>query len=190
MARTPKKAENEAALATVDSAANAVASANNTAVARARFSKALDEARAGAQALGKEARARGETYRDKLGTTITAKRGDLLEEARALSEDAKERAAALALDGKARASDALTGLGRIVADNAPVIDEHLGEKYGDYARTAARQIHETAAKIEAKDLTEISDDAREFVRTSPGLAIGMAAVAGFLLARLLRGSQD
>ena len=113
-----------------------------------------------------------------------------MEEARALTEEAKERAAALAKDGKARASDALTGLGKIVGDNAPVIDEHLGEKYGDYARTAARQIQETAAKIEAKDLGEIGDDAREFVRTSPGLAIGMAAVAGFMLARVFRSGKD
>ena len=77
-----------------------------------------------------------------------------------------------------------------MADNATVIDEHLGEKYGDYARAAARQIHETAAKIDSKDLTEIGEDARDFVRSSPGLALGMATVAGFLLARMFRGGRD
>ena len=182
MARSPKKA----AATAVNEAALAPEADGNTAVARARFTKALEEARAGAEALTLEAKERGEGYLD----TIAAKRSDLVEEARALTEEAKERAAALAKDGKARASDALTGLGKIVGDNAPVIDEHLGEKYGDYARTAARQIQETAAKIEAKDLGEIGDDAREFVRTSPGLAIGMAAVAGFMLARVFRGGKD
>ena len=162
----------------------------NTAIAKARFGKALEEVRAGAEALTKEAKVRGEAYAEKLGGTISVKSSDLVSEAKALGEDAKERAATLAKDGKVRASDALAGLGRIVGDNAPAIDEHLGEKYGDYARTSARQIQETAAKIEAKDLTELGDDARTFVRNSPGLAIGIAAVTGFLLARLFRGSED
>ena len=141
-------------------------------------------------ALGKEARERGEAVSEKLTEAVAATRVDLVEEARALSEEAKARAATLASEGKARASDALTGLGKVVADNAGVIDEHLGEKYGDYARQAARHIHETAAKIESKDLTEIGEDAREFVRTSPGLALGLATVVGFMLARAFRGGKD
>ncbi len=164
---------------------------------KARFAKALDEARAGAQAFGKDMQARGDAYREQ----ISAKQSDLMNEAKALTEQARERATALASDGRARAtamandgktraSDALTGLGKIVADNAGVIDDRLGSKYGDYARTASRQIQETAAKIDAKELGELGEDAREFVRTSPGLAIGLAAVAGFMIARLFRSSDD
>ena len=185
MAKSPKNAAAESVLA-----ADPTTQGGNTKVARARFAKALDEARAGAEALGKEARQRGEAVSGKLTEAVAAKRVDLVEEARALSDEAKARAANLAQEGKSRASDALTGLGKVVADNAAVIDEHLGEKYGDYARQAARHIHETAAKVESKDLGEIGDDAREFVRTSPGLALGMATVAGFLLARMLRGGKD
>ena len=37
---------------------------------------------------------------------------------------------------------------------------------------------------------ELADDAKEFVRNSPGLAVGLAAAAGFLLARVFRGSND
>jgi ElaB/YqjD/DUF883 family membrane-anchored ribosome-binding protein len=51
-------------------------------------------------------------------------------------------------------------------------------------------MQETAAKIEAKELSELGDDAKEFVKKSPGLAIGMAAVAGFLLSRLFKGSSN
>ena len=185
MAKSPRKVAAETVVA-----ADAPVEGGNTKVARARFAKALDEARAGAEALGEEARQRGRAVSGKLSEAVAAKRVDLVEEARALSEDAKVRAAGLANEGKTRASDALTGLGKVVGDTAAVIDEHLGEKYGDYARVAARQIHETAAKIEAKDLSEIGSDAREFVRTSPGLALGMATVAGFMLARLFRGSKD
>ena len=77
-----------------------------------------------------------------------------------------------------------------MADTAPQIDERLGEEYGDYARKASRSLKEASAKLENKSVGELGDDAREFVRKSPGVAIGIAAAAGFLIARLFRGSRD
>lgn len=153
--------------------------------AKAKFSKALEEAKAGAAELGAEAKERAGVYREK----AAAKSGDWVEEARAYGEQAKTRAGELAVQGKTRASDALSGLGKLVADNAEVIDDKVGAKYGDYARTASRKMQETAAAIESKDFDELGEDAREFVRKSPGLAVGIAAVAGFMLARLFTGSR-
>lgn len=154
--------------------------------AKAKFAKAIDEARAGVQALSKEAQAKTGAYREKLAATS----GDWASEAKDIAGQAKERAGALAVEGKAKASDALSGLGKAVADNAGTIDEKLGVKYGDMARTAARSMQETAAKLEAKDLNELGEDAKQFVRKSPGLAIGLAAVAGFLFSRLFKKSED
>lgn len=162
------------------------AGATGTTEAKAKFAKALEEARAGAQALGKQAQDTADAYREKL----TAKSDSLLGEAKARTGQAKEKAASLAEDGKAKTVEALGGLSKIVADNASAIDEKLGAKYGDYARSAARSIGDAATKLEAKDLNELGDDARELVRKSPGLAIGMAAVAGFMLARMFKGSDD
>ncbi len=159
---------------------------DNKAVAKSRFNKALDEAKAGAAALADEAKTRAGTAR---GTAV-AKSGDLKGEAQAYAGEAKDRAIDLAKEGKSRASDAIGGLGEIVSENATRIDEALGPQYGDYARTASRTLQETAAKIEAKEVEELADDAREFVRKSPGLAVGIAAVAGFLVARALRGNRD
>lgn len=147
--------------------------------ARARFAKALEEAKGGAQALGGAAQDRAGAYADQ----VSKKGNDLV-------ETAKDRAVALAEDGKTRASGALSGLGKVVADNAPAIDDKLGPQYGDYARTAARSIQDVAARIDAKDLNELGDDVATFVRKSPGLAIGIAAVAGFMLARLFSGSDS
>jgi ElaB/YqjD/DUF883 family membrane-anchored ribosome-binding protein len=158
---------------------------SNIPAAKAGFTRALDEAKAGAAALGKEAQDRAGAYRDQL----SGKSADLIGDARELSGQAKERALALAEEGKTKASDALTGLGKIVADNAAAIDEKLGAKYGDYARTAARSIQETAVKLETKELEELGEDAKAFVRKSPGLAVGIAAAVGFFLARLFRGSR-
>jgi ElaB/YqjD/DUF883 family membrane-anchored ribosome-binding protein len=152
--------------------------------AKAKFSKAIDEARSGAQALTREAKDKAGAYREQ----FAAKSGDWVEEARDVAGQAKDRAGELAKEGKAKTSDAIASIGKIVADNAATIDEKLGVRYGDYARTAARSMQETAAKIEAKDLNELGDDAKEFVRKSPGLAIGIAAAFGFLLSRLFKSS--
>ena len=90
------------------------------------------------------------------------------------------------MQGKSKASEALTGLSRLVNDNAPTIDENVGKQYGDYARTASRKLEETAQALDRKSVEELGEDAREFVRKSPATAVGLAALAGFMLARLFR----
>jgi ElaB/YqjD/DUF883 family membrane-anchored ribosome-binding protein len=99
---------------------------------------------------------------------------------------AKVEAGELARDGKEKASEALASLGRMVAENAAVLDDKFGTRYGDYARTAARSLQETAATLDNKSVEELGEDAREFVRKSPGTAVGIAAFAGFFFARLFR----
>ena len=58
------------------------------------------------------------------------------------------------------------------------------------ARSAAQSLQDVSARLDEKSLDDLAGDAKEFVRQSPGLAIGLAAVGGFLIARLLRGSSD
>ncbi|MBS0254690.1 MAG: hypothetical protein JSS36_05635 [Proteobacteria bacterium] len=151
-----------------------------------RFTRALDDARTGAEALGKKAKDRAAAYREELD----GRRGELVEDAKVLAGQAKERATALAHDGKARASDALTGLGKLVAENAATVDEHLGARYGDYARSAARSLQEAAVKLDSKDINELGEDAKKLARNNPGMAIGLAAVVGFVLARLFSFAND
>ena len=146
-----------------------------TSEAKTRFNAALDEAKAGAEALKSEAKERASTYS---------------EQAKAKSEDwsseAKAKASELAVEGKAKASSALSGLSKMVDDNTGLIDEKLGEKYGDYARTASKKIQSTAETLDSKSVDELAEDARETVRKNPATAVGLAALAGFLLARMFR----
>lgn len=143
--------------------------------AKSRFNAALEEARAGAALLGAEARERATAY----GVQARERSDDW-------SEDAKVKATELAYQGKAKASEGLSALGRIVGDNAETIDERLGTQYGDYARNASKSLQDTAAKLDQKSVEQLGEDAREFVRKSPAAAVGLAALAGFLLARLFR----
>ena len=140
----------------------------------------------GREALKGEALEKGAAYKAK----VTGTTSDWVDEAKVYAGQAKEKGAALAAEGKTRASDALTTLGKTISDTAPTIDEKLGVQYGDYARTAARSIQEAAAKLEAKDLNELGDDVKDFVKKSPGVAVGVAAVAGFVIARMLSGKSD
>jgi ElaB/YqjD/DUF883 family membrane-anchored ribosome-binding protein len=173
--KTSKPRTQKPAAMTASGSAATSAETNNKDLAKSRFNAALEEAKAGAAALTADARERGADYRA---------------QAKAKSDDyaaqAKLKASELARDGKTKASDALSSLGKAVADNASTLDEKLGSKYGDYARTASRSLQETAAKIDSRSVEELSEDARELVRKNPGAAVGIAAVAGFFLARLFR----
>jgi ElaB/YqjD/DUF883 family membrane-anchored ribosome-binding protein len=166
--------------------ATAAAPAGPVVEAKSRFNAALEEAKAGAAALRAEAENRAGAVREQ----AAHKGDDLVSEARAYGDKALHKAGELAVEGKTVASDAIASLGKVVADTAPQIDEKLGEQYGDYARRASRSLTEVSAKLETKSLDELGDDAREFVRKSPGTAVGIAAVVGFLVARLFRGSRS
>lgn len=168
------------------SADTGTTSARGAAEAKGRFNAALQEAKAGAAALRTEAADRAAAYRNQARTQSE----DWVAEAKAYGETARGKAGELATDGKGRLAEAIAALGRAVFDTAPTVDEKLGAKYGDYARSASRSLQDASTRLDQKSVDELGEDAREFVRKSPGLAVGIAAIGGFMLARLFRGSND
>jgi ElaB/YqjD/DUF883 family membrane-anchored ribosome-binding protein len=92
--------------------------------------------------------------------------------------------------GKERASEAVSGIGKLLRESAETIDSNVGKNYGDYARNAADAVDGFAEKMNAKEVDDIVGDARDFVRKSPAVAIGAAAAIGFALVRLLRSGRD
>lgn len=181
---TPKKPAAKKA-APRKTAATSAAS-DHRAEAKSRFNAALDEARAGAAALKADAGDRAIAMRDQ----ARDRSKDWVTEAKGYGEQAKGKAGELAVEGKAKASEALASLGKVVSDNAATIDDKFGTQYGDYARKASQGLQDASTKLDAKSVDELGEDAREMVRKSPGFAVGLAAVAGFMLARLFRGNRD
>jgi ElaB/YqjD/DUF883 family membrane-anchored ribosome-binding protein len=110
------------------------------------------------------------------------------------SGDFKERALtkakSAANQGMERTGSAIENLSKMIEDSAKTIDDNVGEKYGDYARSAADAVSSFAEKLNAKEIDEIVEDARGFVRKSPAVAIGAAAVVGFLISRLVKSGID
>ncbi|MBJ7388945.1 MAG: hypothetical protein JHC92_05835 [Sphingomonadaceae bacterium] len=98
---------------------------------------------------------------------------------------------AAAAKGKDRATEAVGSISKLIRDSAGTIDDNVGKQYGDYARSAADMVEGFAGKMDAKDVDALAEDARQFVRKSPAVAIGAAAAIGFVLARLVRsGGKD
>lgn len=117
-------------------------------------------------------------------------KASMKDEFTSFKEKAADGARTAADRGKERAADALGGIGKILRESADTIDERVGTQYGEYARKAADAVDGFAGKVDAKDVDDIVEDARQFVRKSPAVAIGAAAAIGFILARVIRSGRD
>lgn len=127
---------------------------------------------------------------ENLRAEATRKANEIGEEVGRLYGQAGQKALDAARSGKSRAAEGLESLAKIIDDNAVTVDDKLGAQYGDFARSAAQTVTNLAGQLEEKDIEELVTATRDFVRKSPAVAIGSAAVVGFMLARLLRGSGD
>ncbi len=128
--------------------------------------------------------------RDSVSKLANEKAAQLKSEAARMTEDAGARAKVMARDGKDKAAGAIASLAKYIDESASSVDDRLGDQYGEYARTAAASIASLAATVEKQDVDELIDNTREFVRKSPAIAIGGAAVVGFIMARMLRGGSS
>lgn len=90
---------------------------------------------------------------------------------------------------RAKTGAAMEALSRLVNETAKTVDAKLGPNYGDYARQAAETVAGAVKSIDVKDIDKLLGEARDFVRKSPAVSIGAAAVAGFVLMRLAKGGD-
>jgi ElaB/YqjD/DUF883 family membrane-anchored ribosome-binding protein len=127
---------------------------------------------------------------DNSGIPVQSARQLVKDGAANLKGQAGDRLHAFASDGKDRATSALDELAKMLEDAAGQVDEKLGAQFGGYARQAATSVQGFAGTVREKDVDELVEEAREFVRKSPGVAIGVAAAVGFALARVLRSGID
>jgi ElaB/YqjD/DUF883 family membrane-anchored ribosome-binding protein len=114
----------------------------------------------------------------------------LADEAREFIGSAGARAKKAANTGKDKAASTMGDMANMVEDIAKTLDEKVGVQYGDYARKAASAVAGVADGLGNKDVDELMNDARDFVRKKPVVAIGAAAAVGFLLTRLIKAGGD
>lgn len=107
-----------------------------------------------------------------------------------LKDQATKTARSAADVAKDKTGSAMQSLSKLISDTASTVDSKLGPQYGDYARYAAEAVSGAAKSLDAKDIDQLIGEARDFVRKSPAVAIGAAAVAGYVLMRLAKGSDS
>lgn len=125
------------------------------------------------------------------GSGFTRNASDTIrEEAGKFAEQARERILGFAGDGKARATSALDEVAEMMRTAAGDVDAKLGAQYGQYARSAADNIAGFAESLRGKEIEALLDEATEFVKKSPAVAVGTAAALGFVLARVIKSGID
>ena len=101
----------------------------------------------------------------------TASTAQWREQAGEFAEQAKNTAREAATTAKNTTGDALHGLSKLISETAETVAG-------------------AAQSLDEKDIDQLTEEARNFVRKSPAVAIGAAAVVGFVLMRMMRGSTD
>ncbi|MBL9070082.1 MAG: hypothetical protein JNM03_08840 [Sphingopyxis sp.] len=128
--------------------------------------------------------------RDTIKSEASKKAASLKDEATTLANQASAKARNAATKGKDKAAEAVGSLAKLLEDGAGTVDSKFGKQYGDYARSAASTVAGLASTLDKKDLDELAASTRDMVKKNPAVAVGAAAVIGFVLARLLKGSSN
>jgi ElaB/YqjD/DUF883 family membrane-anchored ribosome-binding protein len=162
--------------------------AKPTAAKTAAKPKAAKPAAKAAAASEKPVRDQIAATRDTIKAEASRRAKQLREEAATLADTASTKARDAAGKGKDKAAEAVGTLAKMLEDSAATVDSKFGKQYGDYARSAATTVAGLATTLEEKDLDELAQSTRDFVKKSPAVAVGAAAVIGFVLARMLKGS--
>ncbi len=127
---------------------------------------------------------------DNIKAEATRRAKELRSEAATIADTAGTKAREAATKGKDKAAETVGTLAKMLEDSADTVDSKFGKQYGDYARSAATTVAGLATSLEQKDLDELAQSTRDFVKKSPAVAVGAAAVIGFVLARMLKGSGN
>lgn len=121
---------------------------------------------------------------------LTDVKQEVTQSAGNLQQQAGDKLRQFADMGKERAGGYLDQLAQMLTDAAGQVDGKLGAQYGSYARNAADTVQGLSQQVREQDLDALVVAARDFVRKSPGVAIGAAATIGFVLSRLAQSGID
>ncbi len=124
---------------------------------------------------------------NKAADTIT---NQIKEQVSSLKSTAGDRARGYADDGKRQATSFLETVAQVIQDAAGTVEDKMGSQYAGFGNSAADRVNSLARTLDERDVDQLLDDARAFVRRSPALAIGAAALVGFAVARVLRSGVD
>lgn len=110
-------------------------------------------------------------------------------EVKHVADDARSQLREQVSEQAQKATDSLRRLGDQVSALAQGRPEDSGP-LGRYVQSAADEIQHAAGRMEKRGFEGLMEDTKRFARRRPGAFLGIAAVAGFSIGRLLRGGAE
>lgn len=133
----------------------------------------------------------GSTADAAAGSSVTSETmSRVKDEATKLRGQATDRARSAAEQGKVRATETLDGFARAVHEAAGNLEQQVNPQLAQYAHRAADALDSFSESLRNKSVDELLDEARDFARRSPAVAIGAAVAVGFALSRFLKATSS
>lgn len=104
--------------------------------------------------------------------------------------NAQNRLFEVAEDGKAELVRSFDGLVMLAHEIAARVESVGGSPVSALVRQAAGVIEGWQGTLRDRPVEHLLDDGRDFIRHSPRVAIGVAVIAGFVAARLIKSASD
>lgn len=127
---------------------------------------------------------------EETGSAASAASGAFFDRIEQFRSQGYDKARDYAVIGKDKTTSTIDDLLKTINDAAGQIDDKIGAQYGDYARKAADSLGGFNESLKGKDVDELFADARALIAKAPAVAIGTAAVLGFVIARLAKAGLD
>ena len=91
---------------------------------------------------------------------------------------------------KGRVDETLSTVAELLETSARSLEEQYGSGVGQYANRAATAFTSFAGDLRGKSVEDLIDDSRSVVRRAPVAAVGVAALFGFALSRVVQAGLD
>ena len=143
-------------------------------------------------ASGEPSGAQDDSGRSRTGTRSAGQKyaSEARQQGKKAVDRAAEQARSIASEQKGFMADELTGLAEAVRAGAGRLNEQDRAGIARYAERAANSLDSMSDAVRRKDLAMLVSDVEGFARRQPGIFVGGAVAAGFLLARFLRSSRE
>ncbi|WP_424139602.1 hypothetical protein [Roseomonas chloroacetimidivorans] len=139
------------------------------------------------------AAAKLKNHASEAATNVRETAASAAEEARTQGEEilgvARERAEGFAEDGKEAAAEQASGFATAIRHAAEDLEASSPE-IARHVRTAADSIEGISAALRDRSAGQLVQDVTDFARRQPAAFFGVAALAGFALARFAKSSAD
>lgn len=119
---------------------------------------------------------------------IREKRDEFAAEAKSVAHQASDQAKAALSTQKGEAARQLHGLANSLRHSGVQLRQQNQDTMAHYSYEVADQIDRASGYLEAQNLDDLMQDAKDFARSQPELFLGGAFTVGLLAARFLRSS--